>query len=127
MLITSVLILVICIHLFRKYLLRKETSIKNHEDFNGDLYHVGHSIMAHVKNTGLCDKTIICMHGWLEDYRYFTQLYTSNDGEIILINSCDYNAANKKNKGEQMTLEGAMAKYYSSELAVKVSTDAVQV
>jgi hypothetical protein len=38
-----------------------------------------------------------------------------------------YNAADKKNKGEQMTLEGAMAKYYSSEVAVKVATDAVQV
>jgi hypothetical protein len=38
-----------------------------------------------------------------------------------------YNAVDKKNKGERMTLEGAMAKYYSSEVAVKVSTDAVQV
>jgi alkylation response protein AidB-like acyl-CoA dehydrogenase len=38
-----------------------------------------------------------------------------------------YNAADKKNKGEKMTLEGAMAKYYSSEVAVKVATDAVQV
>jgi hypothetical protein len=38
-----------------------------------------------------------------------------------------YNAADKKNKGEPMTLEGAMAKYFSSEVAVKVSTDAVQV
>ena len=38
-----------------------------------------------------------------------------------------YNAADKKNRGERMTLEGAMAKYYSSEVAVKVATDAVQV
>ena len=38
-----------------------------------------------------------------------------------------YSAADKKNKGERMTLEGAMAKYYSSEVAVKVATDAVQV
>jgi alkylation response protein AidB-like acyl-CoA dehydrogenase len=38
-----------------------------------------------------------------------------------------YNSADKKNRGERMTLEGAMAKYYSSEVAVKVSTDAVQV
>jgi len=38
-----------------------------------------------------------------------------------------YNAAAKKNKGEKMTLEGAMAKYYSSEVAVKIATDAVQV
>ena len=38
-----------------------------------------------------------------------------------------YNAAYLKNNGEKMTTEGAMAKYYSSEVAVKVSTDAVQV
>jgi alkylation response protein AidB-like acyl-CoA dehydrogenase len=38
-----------------------------------------------------------------------------------------YNAAYLKNKGEKMTTEGAMAKYYSSEVAVKVATDAVQV
>ena len=37
-----------------------------------------------------------------------------------------YNAAYLKNKGEKMTTEGAMAKYYSSEVAVKVATDAVQ-
>jgi alkylation response protein AidB-like acyl-CoA dehydrogenase len=38
-----------------------------------------------------------------------------------------YSAADKKNRGERMTLEGAMAKYYSSEVAVRVATDAVQV
>ena len=38
-----------------------------------------------------------------------------------------YNAVNKKNRGEKMTLEGAMSKYYSSEVAVKVANDAVQV
>ena len=38
-----------------------------------------------------------------------------------------YNAANKKNKGKKVTLEGAMAKYYSSEIAVKIANDAVQV
>ena len=37
-----------------------------------------------------------------------------------------YNAAYLKNNGEKMTTEGAMAKYYSSEVAVKVATDAVQ-
>ena len=38
-----------------------------------------------------------------------------------------YSAADKKNRGEKMTLEGSMAKYYTSEVAVKVATDAVQV
>ena len=38
-----------------------------------------------------------------------------------------YNAVDKKNKGIKMTKEGAMAKYFSSEVAVKVAVDAVQV
>ncbi|WP_070138006.1 acyl-CoA dehydrogenase family protein [Crocinitomix algicola] len=36
-------------------------------------------------------------------------------------------AADKKNKHEVMTKEGAMAKYMTSEVAVEVSTDAVQI
>jgi len=36
-------------------------------------------------------------------------------------------AADLKNRGEKVTLQSAMAKYYSSEVAVRVSTDAVQI
>ena len=38
-----------------------------------------------------------------------------------------YNSVNKKNRGKKVTLEGAMGKYYSSEVAVKVATEAIQV
>ena len=38
-----------------------------------------------------------------------------------------YKAVGKKNANQEVTLDGAMAKYYSSEVAVKVSTDAIQV
>ena len=38
-----------------------------------------------------------------------------------------YSAVDKKNRNQKMTLDGAMAKYYSSEVAVKISNDAVQV
>ena len=33
----------------------------------------------------------------------------------------------KKNKGQKMTKEGAMAKFYASEVAVKVANEAVQI
>ncbi len=38
-----------------------------------------------------------------------------------------YQAAYLKNNKKKVTKEGAMAKYYASEVAVKVSTDAVQI
>jgi len=42
--------------------------------------------------------------------------------ELLIDQACDL-----KNKGENVTKEAAMAKYYSSEVAVRVSTDAVQI
>ena len=47
--------------------------------------------------------------------------------EIEAAELLTYNAANKKNNGESMTKEGAMAKYYSSEISVKIANEAVQV
>ena len=38
-----------------------------------------------------------------------------------------YQAADMKNRGIPMKKESSMAKYYSSEVAVRVSTDAVQI
>ena len=38
-----------------------------------------------------------------------------------------YQTVSKKIIGENVTLEGSMAKYYSSEIAVKIANDAVQI
>ena len=48
---------------------------------------------------------------------------TEIDASELLI----YSAAEKKNKGQKMTKEGAMAKYYASEMCVKVANEAVQI
>lgn len=42
--------------------------------------------------------------------------------ELLIWNACD-----KKGRGEKITREGAMAKYYASEVAVRVANDAVQI
>ncbi len=48
---------------------------------------------------------------------------TTIDAAELLI----YQAATKKDNNNNVTLEGAMAKYFSSEIAVKISTDAIQI
>ena len=50
-------------------------------------------------------------------------MYNEIEASELLI----YQAVNKKNLGLPMTKEGSMAKYYSSEIAVKVANDAVQI
>jgi alkylation response protein AidB-like acyl-CoA dehydrogenase len=47
--------------------------------------------------------------------------------EIEAAELLTFKAADLKNKGQKMTREGAIAKYYSSEVAVRVATDAVQI
>jgi alkylation response protein AidB-like acyl-CoA dehydrogenase len=47
--------------------------------------------------------------------------------EIEAAELLTYQAADLKNRGEKVTLQSAMAKYYASEVSVKVSTDAVQI
>ncbi len=50
-------------------------------------------------------------------------MVTEIDASELLI----YSAADKKNKGLKMTKEGAMAKYYASEVCVRVANEAVQI
>ena len=47
---------------------------------------------------------------------------TEIDASELLV----YAAAEKKNKGHKMTKEGAMAKYYASEMCVKVASEAIK-
>lgn len=47
--------------------------------------------------------------------------------EIEAAELLTYRAADLKNRGERMTTEGAMAKYYASEVCVKAATEAVQI
>lgn len=47
--------------------------------------------------------------------------------EIEAAELLTHQAADLKNKGKKMTKESAFAKYYASEVAVRVSTDAVQI
>lgn len=47
--------------------------------------------------------------------------------EIEAAELLTHQAADQKNKGMRMTKESAFAKYYASEVSVKVSTDAVQI
>lgn len=42
--------------------------------------------------------------------------------DLLIWQACD-----RKNRGEKVTSEGAMAKYYASEVAVKTATDAIQI
>ncbi len=93
--------LIVFIHIVRSIIMRVKNPPKNHQDFVGDLLQVGKSVVAFqaASNPDINPKrTVVCMHGWLEDHRYFGEIYNTNNNsamdELILINSCDYHMPN---------------------------------
>jgi pimeloyl-ACP methyl ester carboxylesterase len=106
--ITSIIIIcvIVLIHTLR-YII-KHTKIKavNHQDFDGDLYQVGQSCVAYQpanNSTDIPKRTIVCMHGWLEDQRYFSPVHNNKNDELILINSCGYHLPNTQRSTKAAT------------------------
>lgn len=85
-----ILVSIAGLHVLRQYLCLAPQAPLNHEAFNGKLYKVGNAVVAYRPARGKAQKTVIAMPGFLEDHRYFTQLYTQDDVELILLNSCNY-------------------------------------
>jgi hypothetical protein len=82
------------------------------------LIHRGHSFHTQKSLENLPDKTKLLFVGSCGGfYKATSALKNATDAQIIAT----------KQIGTKLTKEGAMAKYYASEVAVKVSTDAVQI
>ncbi len=89
-----VLVSSLLVHRFRQRQLFAELPKRNHEEFEGTLFQVDRSLVAYRAARNGSSQTIVAMHGWVEDHRYFTELYGPTDAELILINSCDYHGPN---------------------------------
>lgn len=73
----------------RHRLLHQESPQRHHEPFDGVVYRVGKAAIAERH----CDRptaTVLCMHGFVEDMRYFAQHYRDPSVQLIVLTSCDY-------------------------------------
>jgi pimeloyl-ACP methyl ester carboxylesterase len=73
----------------RQWLLHRECEPSKSEPFDGDVYQVGKAAIAERR----CEHpstTVICMHGFVADMRYFTHYYSDPGIQLILLTSCDY-------------------------------------
>jgi len=80
---------VVLVLVLRQWLLHRECAPSKSEPFDGDVYPVGKAAIAERR----CDHpraTVICMHGFVADMRYFTHYYSDPDLQLILLTSCDY-------------------------------------
>ncbi|WP_375771297.1 alpha/beta hydrolase [Archangium gephyra] len=81
--------IVLLVFALRQWLLHRECEPARSEPFDGDVYQVGKAAIAERR----CDHphtTVICMHGFVADMRYFTHHYSDPGIQLILLTSCDY-------------------------------------
>lgn len=86
--IAAVVVVVIAVAV-RRLSLNRVVRQRHAEPFDGVVYRVGSAAIAERR----CDHpvaTVICMHGFCEDLRYFTRHYADPRLQLILVNSGDY-------------------------------------
>lgn len=78
------------IHLSRQWLLGHERPGRHLEDFPGRIFRVGEAFVGHRPAGDDPEWTVVAIHGFLEDWRYFTGLYRDPSVELICVNSGGY-------------------------------------
>jgi len=86
------LVFVGVVHFYRGKFLYAWQPRVNDEAFHGDLYQVGECYVGKRFTDTKPKQTIVCIHGFMEDMRYFTEVYEDPAIELILINSCGYHS-----------------------------------
>lgn len=80
---------VIAVVALRTWLLHRVSQRAHQEPFEGTVLGVGKAAVAE-RGPEAPRVTVIAMHGFLEDPRYFTDYYAAPDIQLIAIVSCDY-------------------------------------
>lgn len=86
----AILVLAVLIHGLRTGLLRRPLPARNHEPFDGMIERVNESVIAYRTAGPAPRQSVIAIHGFLEDFRYFTALYRDPALELVLVNNSGY-------------------------------------
>ncbi len=86
----SVLLLLLSLHAYREYWYRRDLPQIHKGEFDGELLKVGSTFIARRPAKNGSTRTLICIPGFLEDMRYFQDVYKNDDAELILLNNANY-------------------------------------
>ena len=86
----AVLVPLILIHAYREYWARRQLSQIHHAKFSGELMQAGNTYIARRPASNGSTHSIVCFPGFLEDMRYFQDLYKDNNAELIFVNNANY-------------------------------------
>lgn len=79
-------------HRYRNYWTHSPLTSVTPQSFDGTIYQVGDTDIALRNTSQAASKTVICFPGFLENQRYFLDLYKNTEVELIIINNADYHS-----------------------------------
>ena len=85
-----VLLLVFALHAYRQYWFHRDLPQIYTAAFHGELMKVGATYIARRPAKNNSQRTIICFPGFLEDMRYFQNVYNDEEAELIFVNNANY-------------------------------------
>lgn len=86
-----VVLAVVVLLVVRWRLVHRVQSPLDPEPFEGNVYRVGEATVLERASRDP-SMTVVCMHGYLENFHYFTEFYADPAVQLILISSADYHA-----------------------------------
>jgi len=91
----SILLALLCsllllLHAYREYWRLRNLPQIHFGEFSGELMKAGATYIARRPASNGCSRSIICFPGFLEDMRYFQDVYKDDDAELILLNNANY-------------------------------------
>ncbi|MEH6550149.1 MAG: alpha/beta hydrolase [Pseudomonadales bacterium] len=86
----TLLVLLLAVHAHREYWRLRTLPQIHRGEFTGELMNVGATYIARRSAKNGCSRSIICFPGFLEDMRYFQDVYKDDDAELILLNNANY-------------------------------------
>ena len=97
----TLLFVLLALHGYREYWLRRKLPQLYTSEFSGELIKVGTTYIGLRPARKDSQRTIICFPGFLEDMRYFENLYAEEEAELILVNNANYHCPflNEKETG----------------------------
>jgi pimeloyl-ACP methyl ester carboxylesterase len=84
------LCLLLALHAYREYWRNRDLPQIYTGEFEGELMKAGTTYIARRPARNDSQRTIVCFPGFLEDMRYFQELYEEHDAELILCNNANY-------------------------------------
>lgn len=103
----TLLFVLLALHGYREYWLRRKLPQLYTGEFSGELIKVGTTYIGLRPARKDSQRTIICFPGFLEDMRYFENLYAEEEAELILVNNANYHCPflNEKETGDVAQLD----------------------